>query len=367
MRWLGIAALVFASACSGDKGDSERRTKPAQSTPQPRDVTRPPATKTPPAKKRTAPAEHWRTPFKLVQLPVLPPSPGSHKLGFKMTDKQYLESMPAQARAVPLGLLEATFFFANEADWNKALNDPRSVTKAKDVLSVRARETSQDGRYVPRKFRYLRTGDWDRWYLFDATRFLRAGMSVHRKTKKTYFYQVRRRRKADGTPEYFLSAVENCYSCHPTGLRKIIVRDDDPEADRALLKTFNQRIADTGLSSFDGAVDRKQLGDHLVECSECHNNKKRGRLHTVHMQAIRFKLNTLKSMPPDEPASAKDAAAILVGLCRPVVGNVWKLTGRPHNEAHLAAAARQCSVKSTSEELDCLRRATTLAELKACH
>ena len=248
-----------------------------------------------------------------VLLPVFPTN--QNKMGWTKDDETYLASIPEAARRVPQGLVDGRMFFDDEAGWRATMSDPRAVTSAKGVLTFRAYETSRDGRYVLRKIARGTSGPYDQWFLLDAPRFTRAVISVHRETKRAYFFQIASFREP-GREKWeirrsYLIGEEHCYSCHPTGLREVTVREDDPEVDRALLKVFNEAIEDTGRFDYGDDVNLAAQGPHVTECTDCHDGEDRGRLYPVHLQVARFKLKRQQVMPPDGPLPAREADAIL--------------------------------------------------------
>ena len=302
---------------------------------------------------------------------------GVRRMGFATSDREYLASIPEGARRVPADLLDGSLFFATPGDRRRTLADRRAVTRRAGVLTVRAHETSPDGRYVLRKFAFARNGDYDQWYLLDVPRFIRAVISVHRQTRQAWFFEIRPRAGTDPV-EYGLTGKENCYSCHPTGLRKILPRDGDPEVNPRLLSEFNERIEATGRLEYGRTIRPADHGPALQECDECHNGDDRGRLHPTHYRAIRFKLEELRSMPPYAPLEADESEPLLAEL-RKQRGELLGIGESCDRLApHLNAIAARtpgipggfevapCLAQETPEMVRCLLGADSWAGVLAC-
>ena len=236
------------------------------------------------------------------------------RMGFRLPDAQYLASIPEAARRVPESLPDGSYFFRTAMDRDRTRKDRRWVSSKPGVLSFRAYETSPDGEYVLRKIAYARKGDYDQWYLLDVPRFIRAVISVHRQTKRAYYFEIREYDGPHGASFFGTSGKENCYSCHPTGLRKILPRDGDPEAAPDLLAELNARIEDTGLVDLGGDLDFADHGGAIEACDERHDGTDRGRLYPTHYRAVSFKLRVLKAMPPYDPLEADEAEPLLQAL-----------------------------------------------------
>lgn len=310
-----------------------------------------------------------KLPTKALTLPVF--RTNLKKMGWIRDDQAYLAAIPDEARRVPQGIVDGRLFFDSEADWAATMQDPTAVTKAKDVLTFRAFETSKDGRYVLRKIRRGTSGAYDQWYLLDVPRFTRAVISVHRETKRAYFFQIASFRGADA-PKWevrraYMIGEEHCYSCHPTGLRHISARDDDPEVDRALLEQMNDEIEETGRFDFGGDVDFAAQGLHVEQCTDCHDGVDRGHLYPVHLQVARYKLTRQRAMPPDGPLALGDANAILDGMalarariydlddtCPKAVRHMMAVKGQRLNPSSFAKTVQGCKESGTPQLTECV-------------
>jgi hypothetical protein len=250
----------------------------------------------------------------MVELAVLPYEQPAHLMGFAMDDRAYLARIPAAARTVPRGVLTGRFFYDSEYDYERGLANPDDSVAARGIVAFRSYEAGRAPDYVVRRVGRGASGDYDQWYLLDVTSYIRAVVSVHRETRRAYFYEIIGVGH-ETEREHFIKGGDHCYRCHPSGLRSITPRPDDPLVDWALVEAINRDILDQGVVDFGADVDRVGLGEPVGACVDCHDGEQRGVLYGVHHQMIRYRIETTRAMPPDEPLSAPEAAALMTTIC----------------------------------------------------
>lgn len=200
-------------------------------------------------------------------------------MGWSLPDREYTAAIPLEAKVIPRDLSALPVLRFNN-------------------LEIRGE----------RELRWRSHGEYDQWFLHDVTRKLHALMSIHRQTKRVYFFEYRWKA---GRVVYDQS-TESCYSCHASGPR--LVRTYDlPKVDRARLGEFNRKLLSYGAAQFGDSVDPSRLGPPLDDfrCTGCHDGATRGRLYAMHLPTLGYYLQTLRSMPPGAPLDP-DAARGLI-------------------------------------------------------
>ena len=262
---------------------------------------------------RTAHQRHSSS-TEVVALGVLPYTEPAHLMGFAVDDYQYLQAIPLEARTVPIGVLAGTWFYDSEDDYERNLVHPDEPVAAHDVVAFRSYEAAGDTDYVVRRMRRGVSGDYEQWYLLDVSRFIRAVVSIHRDTRRVFFFEIIGVELANDEKQYFAKGGDHCYRCHPSGLRTIAPRADDPLVDWELVGRFNDEILAQGVSDFGADVDRDALGQPIEACQECHDGDNRGALYPIHHRMIRYRLEA-SAMPPDDPLPAAQAAQLMQQIC----------------------------------------------------
>jgi hypothetical protein len=262
----------------------------------------------PPPGYLDTPQKHLRqqTPFSLTlgerALLLFPHAPHlmGQTMGWKLPDRQYTEAIPLDAKTIP------------------------SELTGMPVLRFNNIEIQGE-----RELRWRNHKAYDQWFLRDVTRKLDAVMSIHRETRKAYFFEYQR----VGGKTTYMRSTESCYSCHASGPR--LVRTYAlPKVDSATLAEFNRKLLSYGAADFSDSVDPHRLGPALADerCSGCHNGQRRGRLYPIHLPTVAYYTHRLRAMPPGDPLDATAAGQLITA----------------HYERH--KAARQVAVDQTAAQ-----------------
>lgn len=239
-----------------------------------------------------SPQQHQRQPTPVPLTPaqrarlLFPhfPQLSGRTMGWAIPDREYAASIPWEAKVIP--------------------NDLSSLP----VLRFNNLEIHGE-----RELRWRSRGDYDQWFLHDLTRKLEAVMTIHRETRRVYFFEYRRQ----GDRKVFGQSKESCYSCHASGPR--LVRTYDLEkVDRSLLADFNRKLLSYGAADFGDSVDPKRLGPAVEDerCAACHDGRTRGRLYATHLPTMGYYLQTIRAMPPGAPLSLEASGDLLAGQFR---------------------------------------------------
>jgi len=206
---------------------------------------------------------------KLALLPLdqQPMTADSGGMGWAVPDEEYLSQIPSEARTIP-------------ANWSN-LNVIRFTNKVIDG---------------PREIRLSVQGEYDFWLLSDPMHEITACISVHRPTRRVWFFEISRTKNGAWAPK---RAKDSCYTCHPSGTR--LVRPlPESGLDGARLAQFNRRMLSYGACNFGESVNNKTRGSEIadIRCTGCHNGTDRGKLYGTHAPLIRFKTEVEATMPP---------------------------------------------------------------------
>lgn len=289
--WGGAVFFLLAGlATAGAPVDAERNPHPAAAPATfPANVGSLPACLLPPPAGYVASpqkAERQRAPIPLTAeerarllFPQHPELAG-RTMGWTLPDREYTAAIPLEAKVVPRDL------------------------SALPVLRFNNLEIHGE-----RELRWRSHGEYDQWFLHDVTRKLHALMTIHRQTKRVYFFEYRWK---EGRVVYDQS-TESCYSCHASGPR--LVRTYDlPKVDPTVLGEFNRKLLSYGAAQFGDSVDPVRLGPPLddARCTGCHDGATRGRLYAMHLPTLGYYLQTLRSMPPGAPLDPDAARALII-------------------------------------------------------
>lgn len=210
------------------------------------------------------------------------PELAGRSMGWTRSDREYTAAIPLEAREIPRDL------------------------SALPVLRFNNLEIHGE-----RDLRWRAHGEYDQWFLHDVTRKLDALMTIHRETRRVYFFEYH----WQGPRPRYDQSTESCYSCHVSGPR--LVRTYDlPKVDLARLAEFNRKLLSYGAADFGDSLDPARLGPPLSDarCTPCHDGRTRGKLYAQHSATIAYYLDTLRLMPPAAPLSAPEARRLLGAL-----------------------------------------------------
>jgi hypothetical protein len=203
----------------------------------------------------------------LILSPYRPP--GGEDMGWVQTDRRYFKTVPPEAREIPRSLagLPVVRF---------------------DNIEIGA----------DREIRWRAHGRYDQWFLRDKTREINAVIAIERETRKTYFFEYKWGRRGMRLDH----SLDNCFSCHPNGLRTIRTYRL-AKVDVKRLAEFNKKILAYGPADYGNAVDPKRLGPPIrdTRCAPCHDGKVRNPIYEIHASLAGYYLDTLHLMPPQEP------------------------------------------------------------------
>ena len=162
-----------------------------------------------------------------------------------------------------------------------------------------------------REIRFREHGEYDQWFLRDYTEPFTAAILFHHKTRHIYFFDYKLKRGK----MVMAKAINNCYLCHPSGLRTIRTYAIK-KTDRKTLDAFNRRILSYGAADFGDNIDPKRLGPALDDerCNACHDGRIRGKIYRVHMRPLAYYLTKLKNMPPGAPLDKTESMALMKRL-----------------------------------------------------
>ncbi len=192
---------------------------------------------------------------------------GRGDMEWAIPDRQYWRRIPSAARHIL-------------ADWS-------------GLPAVRFTNTEIDGE---RQVALYQGPEYDQWLLHDAYHHLWACISVHRATRRVYFFEMAPRPNRQWRLRV---AEDNCYSCHPSGPR--VIRPFATRGlDRFTLARFNRLILYYHACDFGQSINLRLRGKPIrdARCVGCHDGVQRGRLYAIHRRAIRFKTGLERTMPP---------------------------------------------------------------------
>lgn len=205
-------------------------------------------------------------------LPRISPDPPTPKtMGWRVPDEAYWRSIPEHARTIP-------------KDWSR-------------LACVRFTNSQLGG---IREVRLAIGAEYDQWLLSDPRHNLSACISVHRRTHRVYFMEVAvSAAPGDAGKWVYHAAFDNCFSCHPSGLRAIRPLDEHG-VDTTVLARFNRRILSYHACDYGDSVDPEVRGESIpaTGCGECHNGVNRGKLYDINRKTIGFKTEKELTMPP---------------------------------------------------------------------
>lgn len=208
------------------------------------------------------------------------PELAGRTMGWALTDREYTEAIPLEAKVIPRDLSELPVLRFNNAEIQGE-----------------------------RELRWRSHGEYDQWFLHDVTRKLHALMAIHRRTRRVYFFEYRWKA---GRVVYDQS-TESCYSCHASGPR-VIRTYELAKVDRARQAEFNRKLLAYGAAQFGDSLEPERLGPALADarCVGCHDGATRGRLYAMHLPTIAYYLQTLRAMPPRAPVAPEAARALIL-------------------------------------------------------
>jgi hypothetical protein len=203
-------------------------------------------------------------------------------MGWTRPDSVYFSQIPAQAREFPSNFKSLPVLRFNNIDVNRE-----------------------------REIRFREHGDYDQWFLQDFTAPFTAMIVFHRPTRHIYFFDYKMKRGQMVQAH----SVNNCYNCHPSGLRTIRTYAIK-KTDKTLLDAFNRRILSYGAADFGDNIDPKRLGPALDDdrCTGCHEGRTRGKLYRIHMRPLIYYFYKLHNMPPGAPLVAAESKTLLKRL-----------------------------------------------------
>jgi hypothetical protein len=241
----------------------------------------------PPPGYVVSPQRHQR---QRVPVPVTPaqwarllfpysPELAGRTMGWVVPDREYVAGIPWEAKVLPADL------------------------SALPVLRFNNLEIHGE-----REVRWRSTGEYDQWFLHDATRRFDAVMAIHRETRRVYFFEY----GSQGGRRVYRQSKESCYSCHASGPR--LVRTYTLEkVDAARLAEFNRKLLSYGAADFGDSIDPARLGPALddARCAGCHDGRTRGHLYAMNLPTVGYYLQTLRAMPPGAPLSPTEAENLI--------------------------------------------------------
>lgn len=285
--WIGSALFALLIGISATAVHPDSRADPLpESNVEPDRILRSCLLPTP-AGYVVSPQQHQRqeTPFPVTPLErarlLFPhfPELAARTMGWALPDADYTASIPIEAKRIP-----------------------------RDLSSLPVLRFNNLEIHGERELRWRRYGDYDQWFLHDITRKLDALMTIHRETRRAYFFEYRWR----GDRPVIDRSTESCYSCHASGPR--LVRTYDLEkVDRLTLAEFNRKLLSYGAADFGESVDPERLGPALddARCVGCHDGRTRGRLYAMHLPTMAYYLKTIRAMPPGDPMSEDEATSLI--------------------------------------------------------